>query len=134
MLMKREKIVMLKDLEITAVLPAKDIARARAFYRDVLGLEPSDSMDEENLIYRCGNGTSFLLYQTDNAGTAKNTQMGWGTGDIDAEVADLRGRGVVFEEYDFPGLKTENGIATIPVGKAAWFLDSEGNILNLFQR
>jgi catechol 2,3-dioxygenase-like lactoylglutathione lyase family enzyme len=125
---------MLKDLEITAVLPAQDIARARAFYRDVLGLEPADAMDEENLIYRCGNGTSFLLYTTDNAGTAKNTQMGWGTDDIDAEVADLRGRGVVFEEYDFPGLKTENGIATTPVGKAAWFLDSEGNILNLYQR
>lgn len=126
---------MLKDLEIIAVLPAKDIARARAFYRDVLGLEPADdSMDDENLIYRCGKGTSFLLYTTDNAGTAKNTQMGWGTDDIDAEVADLRGRGVVFEEYDFPGLKTENGIATTPVGKAAWFLDTEGNILNLFQR
>ncbi|HSO16718.1 MAG TPA: VOC family protein [Arthrobacter sp.] len=126
---------MLKDLEITAVLPAKDIARARAFYRDVLGLEPADdSMDEENLIYRCGKETAFLLYKSDYAGTAKNTQMGWGTDDIDAEVADLRGRGVVFEEYDFPGLKTENGIATTPVGKAAWFLDSEGNILNLYQR
>ena len=125
---------MLKDLEITAVLPARDIVRARAFYRDVLGLEPADSMDEENLIYRCGNGTAFLLYQTDFAGTAKNTQMGWETNHLDAEVADLRGRGVVFEEYDFPGLKTENGIATTPVGKAAWFLDSEGNILNLFQR
>ena len=134
MLMKREKIAMLKDLEITAVLPAKDITRARAFYRDVLGLEPADSMDEENLIYRCGNGTAFLLYQTDFAGTAKNTQIGWETNDLEAEVADLRGRGVVFEEYDFPGLKTENGIATTQVGKAAWFVDSEGNILNLFQR
>lgn len=126
---------MLKDLEITAVLPAKDIARARAFYRDVLELEPADdSMDEENLIYRCGKGTAFLLYKSDYAGTAKSTQMGWEAGDIDAEVAELRSRGVVFEEYDFPGLKTENGIATTPVGKAAWFLDSEGNILNLFQR
>ena len=124
---------MLKDLEITAVLPAKDIDRARTFYRDVLGLEPADTMDEENLIYRCGNRTAFLLYKTDNAGTAKNTQMGWGTNDIDAEVEDLRRRGVVFEEYDFPGLKTENGIASTPVGKAAWFLDSEGNTLNLFQ-
>ena len=124
---------MLKDLEITAVLPAKDIDRARTFYRDVLGLEPADTMDEENLIYRCGNRTAFLLYKTDNAGTAKNTQMGWGTNDIDAEVEDLRRRGVVFKEYDFPGLKTENGIASTPVGKAAWFLDSEGNTLNLFQ-
>ncbi|WP_427131693.1 VOC family protein [Pseudarthrobacter sp. S9] len=125
---------MLKELDVIAVLPAKDMARARDFYRDVLGLEPSDTMDEENLLYRSGNGTAFLLYRTDNAGTAKNTQMGWGTDNIEGEVEDLRGRGVVFEEYDFPGLKTENGIAATPVGKAAWFTDSEGNILNIFQR
>ena len=125
---------MLKDLDIIAVLPAKDIGRAAGFYRDMLGLEPADTMDDENLLYRCGNGTTFLLYQTDNAGTAKNTQMGWGSNDLEAEVRDLRGRGVVFEEYDLPGLKTENGIAETPVGKAAWFTDSEGNILNLFQR
>lgn len=125
---------MLKDREIMAVLPAKDIARAKGFYRDVLDLEPSDTLDEENLLYRCGNGTSFLLYLTDNAGTAKNTQMSWGTDNLEAEVEELRARGVVFEEYDFPGLKTENGIATTPVGKAAWFLDSEGNILNIFQQ
>lgn len=125
---------MLKELDIIAVLPAKDMARARAYYRDVLGLEASDAMDEENLLYRSGNGTAFLLYNTDNAGTAKNTQMGWRTDNIEAEVEDLRGRGVVFEEYDFPGMKTENGIATTPVEKAAWFKDSEGNILNIFQR
>ena len=124
---------MLKDLEVTAVLPAKDIDRARTFYSDVLGLEPADAMDEENLMYRCGKGTGFLLYKTDNAGTAKNTQMGWATDDLEAEVKALRSRGVVFEEYDLPGLKTENGIASTPVGKAAWFLDTEGNILNLFQ-
>ena len=122
---------MLKDLEIVAVLPAKDIVRARNYYLDVLGLEPADTMDEENLLYRCGKGTAFLLYQTDNAGTAKNTQMGWVTGDIGAEMQDLRSRGVVFEEYDFPGLKTDNGIASTPAGKVAWFLDSEGNILNI---
>jgi catechol-2,3-dioxygenase len=125
---------MLKDLDIIAVLPAKDIARAKDFYRDVLGLEPAETMDEENVLYRCGNGTAFLLYQTDNAGTAKNTQMGWATDDVEAEAEELRGRGVVFEEYDFPGLKTENGIATTTAGKAAWFLDTEGNILNIYQR
>ena len=125
---------MLKDLDIIAVLPAKDIARAKDFYRDVLGLEPAETMDEENVLYRCGNGTAFLLYETDNAGTAKNTQMGWATDDVEAEAEELRGRGVVFEEYDFPGLKTENGIATTTAGKAAWFLDTEGNILNIYQR
>jgi catechol 2,3-dioxygenase-like lactoylglutathione lyase family enzyme len=124
---------MLKDRAVAAVLPAKDIARARDFYQNVLGLDAPDVLDDENLMYRCGNGTAFLLYKTDNAGTAKNTQMGWDTDDIEAEMEELRGRGVTFEEYDFPGLKTENGIATDDVGKAAWFLDTEGNILNIFQ-
>jgi predicted enzyme related to lactoylglutathione lyase len=125
---------MLKENDLMAVLPAKDLARAKQFYDEVLGLEPPEVMDEENLLYRSGNGTSFLLYKSDYAGTAKNTQMGWGTDNIEAEVDDLRGRGVVFEEYDLPGLKTENGIATSPAGKGAWFTDTEGNILNLFQR
>ena len=125
---------MLTDSDIMAVLPAKDINRAKEFYRDKLGLEPSESDEEDNLIYRGGHGTSFLVYQTENAGTAKNTQMGWATDNLEREVEELRARGVVFEEYDMPGLKTENGIATSEWGKAAWFLDSEGNILNIAQR
>ncbi|MCC3283645.1 VOC family protein [Arthrobacter caoxuetaonis] len=125
---------MLKEQDIMAVLPARDVARARDFYGNVLGLDPPLVMDEENLIYRSGNGTSFLVYKTDNAGSAKNTQMGWESSDIEGDVAALRERGVVFEEYDFPGVETSDGIASTPVGKAAWFLDSEGNILNLFQR
>jgi catechol 2,3-dioxygenase-like lactoylglutathione lyase family enzyme len=105
----------------------------RDFYRDVLGLAAPDELDNENLLYRCGNGTSFLLYQTDNAGTAKNTQLSWGTDNLEREMEELRDRGVVSEEYDFPGWKTENGIATSSAGKAAWFTDTEGNILSLFQ-
>ena len=127
-------IIMLKDSNIMAVLAAKDINRAKDFYRDKLGMEPSESMEEESVMYRCGNGTGFLIYQTENAGTAKNTQMGWETDNLEGEMEELRGRGVVFEEYDFPGLKTENGIATANWGKSAWFLDSEGNILNISQR
>ena len=123
---------MLRDTEVAAVLPAKNVGRAKEFYRDKLGLEPIENADD-NVMYQCGNGTRFLLYQTDNAGTAKNTQMGWVTDDVERDVQELRGRGVVFEEYDFPGVKTENGIATSDAGKAAWFLDSEGNILSLFQ-
>jgi predicted enzyme related to lactoylglutathione lyase len=124
---------MLRERDLIAVLPAKDLARARDFYRDVIGLDNPEDM-EGNLLYRCGNGTGFLLYETENAGSAKNTQMGWATNNIEAEMEDLRSRGVVFEEYDFPGLKTENGIATTEGGKSAWFTDSEGNILNIFQR
>ncbi|KRE78244.1 VOC family protein [Arthrobacter sp. Soil763] len=125
---------MLNNASIMAVLPAKDIDRAKAFYRDKLGIEPSESMEEGTVMYTCGQGTRFLLYQTDNAGTAKNTQMGWETADLEGEMAELRGRGVVFEDYDFPGLKTDNGVATADWGKAAWFLDSEGNIINIAQR
>jgi catechol 2,3-dioxygenase-like lactoylglutathione lyase family enzyme len=125
---------MLKDSEVAAVLPAKDIARARGFYRDVVGLDDPEVMDDENVFYRCGNGTTFLLYQTDNAGTAKNTQMGWMTDNLEAEVEELRGRGATFEDYDFPGLTTDNSIATLPTGKAAWFLDTEGTIRNTFPR
>ena len=125
---------MFKDSNIMAVLPAKDINRAKEFYRDKLGIEPSEILEEGGAMYRCGQGTRFLLYQTENAGTAKNTQMGWETDDLEREMEELRGRGVVFEEYDFPGLKTENGIATTNWGKAAWFLDSEGNIINVAQR
>ncbi len=123
---------MLKDQPVVAVLPAADLARARDFYRDKLGLEPDNPSAEDNLEYTCGSGSRFMLYQTSNAGTAKNTQMGWSVTDLPATVAELRAAGVVFEDYDFPGLKTEDGMAVLPDGgSAAWFLDSEGNILNV---
>lgn len=123
---------MLKDQQVGAILPAADIARARDFYRDKLGLEPENPDAEDNLQYKCGAGTSFFVYQTPNAGSAKNTQIGWTVDNLPATVAELRAKGVVFEDYDFPGLKTEDGIATMPDGtSAAWFLDTEGNILSL---
>jgi catechol 2,3-dioxygenase-like lactoylglutathione lyase family enzyme len=125
---------MLKDQQVGAVLPASDIARARAYYSEKLGLEPENPDADDNLQYRCGDGTGFFIYQTSNAGTAKNTQMGWMVSDVAATMAELREKGVKFEDYDFPGLKTENGIATMPDGTAAaWFLDSEGNILSINQ-
>ncbi len=123
---------MLKDKWVGAVLPASDIARARDFYRDKLGLEPENPDADDNLQYKCGAGTGFLIYQTPNAGSAKNTQLGWVVDDVKAAVSELQESGVVFEDYDFPGLKTEGGIATMPDGSAAaWFLDTEGNILSL---
>ncbi|MDQ3157001.1 MAG: VOC family protein [Actinomycetota bacterium] len=119
---------MLSELEIYAVLPAKDLQRARGFYKEKLGLEPTDER-EDGLVFQTSAGSKLFMYQTDNAGTAKNTALSWSTSDLDAEMADLRSRGVVFEEYDFPGLKTENGVATYEGGRGAWFIDSEGNIL-----
>lgn len=125
---------MLKDQQVAAVLPAQDLKRARGFYSEKLGLEPDNPDADDNLQYRCADGTGFLIYETPNAGSAKNTQMGWMVDDVSATVEELRGKGVVFEDYDMPGLKTENGIATMPDGSAAaWFLDTEGNILSLNQ-
>lgn len=125
---------MLKDLDTIAVLPAADISRASDFYQSVLRFDAPESLNEENLLFSAGNGTRFLVYKTEAAGSARNTQLSWETGNIEAEMADLRGRGVVFEDYDMPGLVTENGLVATPVGKAAWFKDSEGNILNILQR
>jgi predicted enzyme related to lactoylglutathione lyase len=130
----QKEVTMLNNSRLMAVLPARDINRAKEFYRDKLGLEASESFEDNSLMFRGGDGMGFMIYETENAGTAKNTQMGWETDNLESEMEELRGRGVVFEEYDFPGLKTENGVATNDWGKAAWFLDSEGNILNISQR
>ena len=123
---------MLNRLEFTAVLPAKDLQRARGFYSEILGLEPAEERSS-GLIYQSPSGARILIYETDNAGTAQNTALSWMTDDIETEVAELRGRGVVFEDYDFPGLKTENGIATNDGFRGAWFKDSEGNIIAVSQ-
>lgn len=123
---------MLSQLEAAAVLPAKDLKRAKSFYKDKLGLEPAEEREGE-LRYRTPAGAAVLMYETENAGTAKNTALLWVTPDVQAEVAKLRQAGVVFEEYDMPGLKTEDGIATTGDERAAWFKDSEGNILCVAQ-
>lgn len=120
---------MLNDTEIYAVLPASDLGRAREFYHDKLGLEPAEERSE-GLVYQVRN-SKFLLYETSFAGTAQNTAVNWAIDDLDAEMAELRSKGVEFEDYDFPGLKTENGVAADEDGRAAWFKDSEGNILAL---
>ena len=120
---------MFKDAMFMPTVPAKDLARARTFYAEKLGLEPA-SEDMAGLNYETGKGTGFLLYESEFAGTNEATAMGLRVADFDAAVDELRSRGVVFEDYDFPGLKTENGVMTLPDGrKGAWFKDSEGNII-----
>jgi catechol 2,3-dioxygenase-like lactoylglutathione lyase family enzyme len=123
---------MLNATEAYTVLPAKDLARARGYYTDKLGLEPEREM-EDGVLYKLPGGSSFFMYETDNAGSAKNTCMCFRTSDLDAAMTDLRAQGVTFEDYDFPGLKTENGVATMEGEKSAWFVDSEGNILCIAQ-
>jgi catechol 2,3-dioxygenase-like lactoylglutathione lyase family enzyme len=131
---------MLVHSDVATRLPAQDLERARSFYAEKLGLEPVEERPG-GLLYRCGSG-SFALYESAGAASGDHTQMGWEVADIDATVATLRARGVVFEEYDVPGLTTVDGIATIAgnypskggVGeKGAWFRDSEGNLLGIGQ-
>ena len=130
---------MLGDSEVATRLPVRDLARARRFYSEKLGLEPTEERPG-GLRYRCGS-SSFALFESAGAASGTHTQMAWEVADIEATVAALRKRGVVFEEYDLPGLKTVNGIATVAgnypskgVGeRGAWFRDSEGNVLGLGQ-
>jgi catechol 2,3-dioxygenase-like lactoylglutathione lyase family enzyme len=122
----------LSDFPMSARLAAVDIGRARAWYADKLGLTPEkEEMGGMALWYRSAS-TWFLLYQTDAAGTARNTVGGWEVSGLEAVMAELRGRGVQFEEYDFGEMKTVDGVLTVPSGfKSAWFIDSEGNTLEL---
>jgi catechol 2,3-dioxygenase-like lactoylglutathione lyase family enzyme len=119
-------------LSIYTVLPVADLERARAFYRDKLGLEAT--LEKPGMLAYSGpSGYIFQLYESPTAGSAQNTQMGWSTSELDDDVAELRGRGVVFEEYDLPGLKTENGIAEVGTERSAWFKDTEGNTICISQ-
>jgi predicted enzyme related to lactoylglutathione lyase len=122
---------MLKNHRTHTTVPAADLERAKAYYKDKMGLEPREE-DDQVVQYEL-DGSRFILYLTPNTTRGGHTQLGFQVDDVDAEVADLKTRGVVFEEYDFPGLKTENSVATNPGGRAAWFIDSEGNTVGLFQ-
>ena len=121
---------MLSDSRVEANIPASDLDRARDFYADKLGLTPTEVFAGEQLSYRTAGGTSFNVYRTQYAGQAGHTIAQWHVDDLDAEVRDLKAKGVTFEKYDMPGVDWDGEIASIPgLGRAAWFKDSEGNIL-----
>ncbi|HEU0023289.1 MAG TPA: VOC family protein [Thermoleophilaceae bacterium] len=131
---------MLANGSIATRLPAQDLSRARRFYAEKLGLEPIDERPG-GLLYRCASG-EFALFESAGASPGTFTQMGWEVDDIEATVAALRERGVVFEEVDVPGLETVDGIAEIDGNypskgargeRGAWFRDSEGNMLGVGQ-
>ena len=123
---------MLQRSPMYAYLPARDVARARQFYEQKLGFKPKEEV-AGGVIYEFAGGTACFLYPTPNAGTSKASQAFWQVEDVEREVAELKARGVMFEEYDLPGLKSVNGIVTAGGAKAAWFKDSEGNILAVVQ-
>ena len=123
---------MLKDVPIHPSLATKDLAQARSFYADKVGWEPALE-PPGTLVYQVGQ-SFFTVYESEYAGTAKNTVMNWVVPDLRAQVARLRERGVKFEEYDFGDFKTVDGIMDTPDGNAnAWFKDVDGNIVGVIQ-
>ena len=122
---------MLSKLEIHATLPVQNLERARRFYAEKLGLTPI-SERTAGLMYQ-GKNSWFLLFPSSGMSNGTFTQAGWGTDNIEAEVAELKARGVEFVEYNLPNFKTVNSIATMGANRSAWFKDSEGNLLGIVQ-
>jgi predicted enzyme related to lactoylglutathione lyase len=123
---------MLSAATIHAYIPVSNLSRARKFYEEKLGLKPKEE-DAGGVTYECG-GAQVFMYPTPNAGTSKASQAFWDVRDVEAEVAELKARGVKFEEYDLPGVTWKNSIATGGGAKTAWFKDTEGNIMAIAQR
>ena len=124
---------MLKNARIVPYIPVANVTRARKFYEEKIGLVAKEEY-AGGVVYECGDGSWVFMYPSAGAGTSRASTAFWAVNDVVAEVAALRKKGVVFEEYDMPGLKTVNGIATGGGAKTAWFKDSEGNILAISQR
>jgi catechol 2,3-dioxygenase-like lactoylglutathione lyase family enzyme len=118
--------------QVTCILPVKDMARARRFYEDALGLEAVGAKPDGKFVYRCG-GTEIALFPRDEGTRATHTALSFQVADIGAAVKSLGARGVVFADYDLPGLKTVEHVCVLGAEKAAWFEDPEGNILCLHQ-
>ena len=123
---------MLKNAAIVPYIPVSNVARAREFYEKKVGLQPKEEY-AGGVVYECANGTGCFLYQTPNGGTSKASQAFWQVDDIEREVAELKARGVAFEDYDMPGEKSPSGVVTAGGAKAAWFTDTEGNIMAIIQ-
>ena len=123
----------MKNARIVPYIPVANVARARTFYEEKIGLVAKEEY-AGGVVYECGDGSWVFMYPSAGAGTSRASTAFWAVDDVVAEVAALRKKGVVFEEYDMPGLKTVNGIATGGGAKTAWFKDTEGNILAISQR
>jgi len=124
---------MLQQSPLYAYLPARNLERARRFYEDTLGFV-AKSLNNGGVTYEFAGGTAAFLYPTHNAGTSKASQAFWSVENVDREIAELKARGVVFERYDdMPGERSSEGAVIAGGAKAAWFRDSEGNILAIIQ-
>lgn len=118
---------------IATMLPVTDTARAKDFYADRLGLPFQGENSVGELQFSLAHGDALVLLPREAGAQSKNTAMSWEVADVDKELAELESRGVTFEDYDMPGLKTVNHIAEIDGDRAAWFLDPDGNVLCIHQ-
>jgi predicted enzyme related to lactoylglutathione lyase len=123
---------MLANAMVAPTLPAVDLKRARRFYEGILGLEVVMEDPSPGIMIQCGKGTMLYVYER-AATKADHTVASFGVDNLDTEMKELQKKGVKFEEYNLPGFKTEHGIATVGGMRAAWFKDTEGNILSLMQ-
>ena len=123
---------MIAKTQVTCMLPVKDLARARRFYESSLQLEPVGVKEDGKFVYRCG-GTEIALFPKPEGTKAEHTALSFAVADIRAEIAELKRRGVTFEDYDLPDFKTVEHVCVLGSEKAAWFRDPEGNILCLHE-
>jgi catechol 2,3-dioxygenase-like lactoylglutathione lyase family enzyme len=121
----------LAEASVHTALPVADLSRAKAFFRDKLGLIP-DSETESTAFYQAREG-QVALFVSSGHPSGQHTQIGWIVDDIEATVAGLRANGVLFDDYDYPDFKTVDGIATFGANRFAWFRDTEGNVHSLAQ-
>ena len=122
----------LASAQVTAMLPVKDLARARRFYEQQLGLAAGSAKPDGKFVYRCG-GTEIALFPRPGGTKAEHTALSFKVDDIRASIRELEARGVRFADYDLPGLKTVEHVCVLGSEKAAWFQDPEGNILCLHE-
>ena len=118
--------------QVTCLLPVKDLKRARRFYEEQLRMQPVGLKADGKFIYRCG-GAEIALFPKAEGTKAEHTALSFKVDDISAAIRDLQSRGVTFADYDYPGLKTIEHICVLGSEKAAWFQDTEGNILCLHE-
>jgi len=123
---------MLSQSAVTTMLPVMDLARARAFYEECLGLQPGELRPDGKFVYRVG-GSALALFPRPGGTKAEHTAISFQVSDIAASIRELKSRGVVFEDYDFPDFKTVDHVCVLGAEKAAWFKDTEGNYLCLHE-
>jgi catechol 2,3-dioxygenase-like lactoylglutathione lyase family enzyme len=120
------------DTLVTCMLPVKDMQRARRFYEEGLGLSPQGFKPDGKFTYHLA-GTELALFPKPEGTKAEHTALSFRVPDIAAAIAQFKARGIRFADYDLPGFKTVEHVCVLGAEKAAWFEDTEGNILCLHE-